>query len=231
MNKNIIKVIIFAILMCWGLPGGTSHAQAPKAAKKVVFIDAAHGGADLGVKVSDKMSEKELTLKFALLVQKELGKDDGIQVVLSRDKDTDLAIAERIKRIEAARPLAAVSLHVNAGFDKKAKGFEVYFPGFKGAKAGKDESAAIISDMKKNKHLNDSVRLARSIQKQLETVFPRENRGLREAPLPILEGVSVPAVVVEIGFAGNPDNFKKLTNDKYQQDIARAIAKGVRESL
>ena len=231
MKKNIIKIILFAWILCWGLPGHVADAQPSKPVKKVVFIDAAHGGADMGVKVSDKISEKELTLKLALLVQKELGKDGQIQVILSRDKDGDLSIPERIKRIEAAHPQAVVSLHINSGFNKKAKGFEVYFPGFKGSKNGKDESAAIIGDMKKNKHLNDSVRLARTIQKQLESVFPKENRGLREAPMQLLEGTAVPAVVVEIGFAGNPENYKKITDEKYQQDIARAIAKGVRDSL
>lgn len=230
MIKNISKIILLGWILCLSLPGNIAQAQ-PAKAVKVVVIDAAHGGSDLGTKISDKVPEKDITLKLALLLQKELGKDGQIQVVLSRDKDGDLSIAERLKKIDGARPQAMVSLHVNAGFNKKAKGFELYFPGFKGAKAGKDESAAIISDMKKNKHLNDSVRLARTIQKQLEIVFPKENRGLREAPLQLLEGISVPAVVVEIGFAGNAENSKKINDEKYQQDIARALAKGIRDSL
>ncbi len=85
--------------------------------------------------------------------------------------------------------------------------------------------------MTKNKHLNDSVRLSQQIQKHLGEVFPRENRGLREAPLPLLAGLNVPAVIIEIGFLTNKENRQKLVDEKGQQEIARAIAKGVKEGL
>ena len=60
---------------------------------------------------------------------------------------------------------------------------------------------------------------------------PKENRGLREAPLQLLEDVKVPSVVVEMAFATSPDNKRKLLDEKVQQDIARALAKGIRDSL
>jgi N-acetylmuramoyl-L-alanine amidase len=44
-------------------------------------------------------------------------------------------------------------------------------------------------------------------------------------------GLSVPVVVVEIGFVTNSDNRKTLTGDKGQQAIVRALGKGIREGL
>ena len=49
--------------------------------------------------------------------------------------------------------------------------------------------------MARNKYLNDSVRLAQLIQKHMDKVFPRKSRGLRDAHVLALEGLSIPAVV------------------------------------
>jgi N-acetylmuramoyl-L-alanine amidase len=230
MYKIFSKIIIIAIVSGWILYASPVFSQSVSA-KSTVIVDPAHGGADSGVKISDTIHEKDITLKLALLIQKELSKVSNIQVILTRDKDMDVSIQERVNRISTLQPRVMISIHINAGFYKTAKGFEMYFPGFKTAKSIKDAPSAIISDMKKNKNLNESVRLAQNLQKQLESVFPRESRGLREAPLPLLEGITVPAVIVEIGFSGNAENRKKLNDEKYQQDIARALSKGIRESL
>lgn len=230
MSNNLHKIIICLIIGCCFLWADKAPC-APAPARAVVVIDAGHGGSDPGVKVTDKVNEKELTLKIALMLQKELMKNGQIQVVLTRERDGDVPVPERIKKIELQQPKVVVSLHVNGSFYKTAKGFEIYFPGFKATKVDKDDSSAIIGDMKKNKYLNESVRLAQNIQRQLESVFPRENRGLREAPFQLLERMGTASVVVEIGFGGNVENRKKLLDEKYQQEIARALSKGIRDSL
>jgi N-acetylmuramoyl-L-alanine amidase len=122
-----------------------------------------------------------------------------------------------------------ISLHVNAGFGNKATGYEIFFPGFKTPATDQNESKAILKDMEQNKYLNDSVRLAQMIQRNMENVFPRKGRGLRDAPMPILGDLSIPAVVLEVGFATNTDDRKKILNEKTQQAIAQALAKGIRD--
>jgi len=140
-------------------------------------------------------------------------------------------LKERIQLIKNNDPLLVISIHINGGFGNKSKGYEIYFPGFRTDKETRSESSAIIKDMTKNKHLNDSVRLAQYIQKYLDGVFPKENRGLREAPIPLMEGINVPAVVIEVGFLTNKENRKKITDDKVQQEIAKAISRGVKEGM
>ncbi|MCX5818414.1 MAG: N-acetylmuramoyl-L-alanine amidase [Deltaproteobacteria bacterium] len=196
----------------------------------LVLIDPAHGGGDPGV-VSDKLREKDLTMNIALLIRQEAQKKPGLQVQLTRSADRGMTIAERVKAAETMKADCLLSLHVNAGFGKKSTGYEIYFPGFRQAVSGGGDSSPIIKDMARNKSLNDSVRLAQQIQSGLETVFPRKGRGLRDAPSPLLDGLTIPGLVVEIGFATHPDDRKKLTEPETQRAIASAVVKGLQNFI
>ena len=95
-----------------------------------VLIDPAHGGEEAGV-VADKLREKDLTMNLALLIREESQKVENLQVRLTRSTDRTMTVAERIKAAGDFKPDCLISLHVNAGFGKKATGYEVYFPGFR----------------------------------------------------------------------------------------------------
>jgi N-acetylmuramoyl-L-alanine amidase len=230
MQRQLINSLIFTMMVImFFFP--VSSSAAPPGAKRVIVIDASHGGADHGVKLSDSVNEKDITLAVATFVEREFVRSGNVQVRLTRTADKDVSLQERIKFIQSVKPDICVSIHVNAGFDKKATGYEIYFPGFKTVAGAKNESKAILKDMTKNKHLNDSVKLAHAISRHLAAVFPKKDRGLREAPLQILEGLSVPAVVIELGFATQSEEREKLMNEATQQNIAKAIAKGIGETF
>ena len=230
MNKRITKKITCLSLLMFILILLPILIVQATQAKRLVIIDAAHGGADAGVMVTDKIQEKEVTLILAQGLQKELAKSPDIQTQLTRTSDKTISNAERMKMVKAASgEVLFISLHVNAGFGNKATGYEIFFPGFKTPATDQNESKAILKDMEQNKYLNDSVRLAQMIQRNMENVFPRKGRGLRDAPIPILGNLSIPAVVLEVGFATNTDDRKKILNEKTQQAIAQALAKGIRD--
>ncbi len=219
-------VVFFAVLTL-SLLGSALCAQGPKS---MVVIDPAHGGDDAGVVGIDGVQEKKLTLAIALAIKKELAAEHNIDVILTRDSDQTISLDERKKKITGLKPAFVLSLHVNAGFSKTASGFELYYPGFKDVdqtKKGKKDNVANPD----NKHLNETVKLARLVQKNLDTLFPRKGRGLREASAPLVEGLSVPVLIVELGFATNPDEKKKLSSVKTQSDIAKALAKSIRENF
>ncbi|OPY09437.1 MAG: N-acetylmuramoyl-L-alanine amidase AmiB precursor [Syntrophus sp. PtaB.Bin001] len=196
----------------------------------LVMIDPAHDGLDKGVRFSDQLHEKDITLAIAHMVQKELASAPNVRVQLTRDPDKPVSIGERTRIVRNAAPDIFVSLHVNAGFEKKASGFEIYFPGFKRQnKSEKEDLSIIVKDMERNKYLNDSVRFAYSLQKNLEQVFPRRGRGLREASVPILEEITKPAVVIELGFVTNSEDKKQLADKNIQLSIAKAISKSIRD--
>ena len=230
MNKRLTRTIACLGLLAFFLIAVPSATAQTGQAKRLVIIDAAHGGADAGVMVTDKIQEKEITLILAQMMQKEMAKFSGIQAQLTRTSDKSLANPERVKMAgKAPGEVLLISLHVNAGFGKKASGYEIYFPGFKAPAAGQNESQAILRDMAQNKHLNDSVRLAQMVQRNMENVFPRKGRGLRDAPIPIFDDLAVPAIVLEVGFATHAEDRKKILNEKTQQAIAQALARSVNE--
>jgi len=216
-------VVLFSVLMMC-LPGFSIHAQT---AKPVVVIDPAHGGEDTGSIGVDKVAEKDLTLAIALALKKELARESNMEVVLTRESDKTMSLDERKKNILKIKPALVLSLHINAGFGRNASGFELYYPGFKNIGVSK-KAAKGAAGVPENQHLNDTVKLARLVQKNLDGLFPRKSRGLREAGVPLAERLSVPVLIIELGFATNPDEKKKLTSGKTQTEIARALAKSIK---
>jgi len=216
--------VVFLSVLMLSLPGFWVHAQT---VKPVVVIDPAHGGKDTGVLGVDEVAEKDLTLAIALALQKELAKEGNLDVVLTRNSDKAISLEERQKNIMKVKPALVLSLHINAGFGKASSGFELYYPGFKEVSAP-GKGAKGNADGSLNKHLNDTVKLARLVQKNLDGLFPRKGRGLREAGVPLAEGLSLPVLVVELGFATNSAEKKKLANEKTQAEIAKALAKSIK---
>ncbi|MDI6777430.1 MAG: N-acetylmuramoyl-L-alanine amidase [Syntrophales bacterium] len=224
--KRIVSLLIFLV---FPLMVATIAMAGPPGGKHLVVIDPAHGGTEKGTRLSDRYYEKDATLNIALSLQKELSRWENIRVQLTRYTDGNIPIFDRIRIVRMSHPEVFISLHVNAGFGKNSTGYEVYFPGFKSTSTGESDTAEILRDMAKNKYLNDSVRLAQTIQKNMEKVFPRKGRGLRDAPIAVLTGLSIPAVVVEIGFATNLEEREKIMDETTQSAIVQALSTSIRE--
>ncbi|MBN1615598.1 MAG: N-acetylmuramoyl-L-alanine amidase [Deltaproteobacteria bacterium] len=230
MNRSPVETILFLLMAGIFILTVPAWAQ-PQQATPLLVVDPGHGGTDGGVKINERYQEKDATLAIASLLQNELARSAAVTVQLTRQADRLMTTSERRKAVRALQPALFISLHVNGGFGKRSSGYEVYFPGFGSKGSGGGGTTEILKDMVRNKYLNESVRLAQSLQRNLEDVFPRKGRGLREAPIPILEGLAMPAVVVEIGFATNPEDRAKIMNDKTQRAIAQALSRAVLEYL
>jgi len=226
-------MFMLAALAAAALISATNAEAKDPTGKFVLVIDPAHGGKDDGVQLARKVVEKDITLAVATLVKRNLEDAKNMTVRFTRMGDADVAMTDRGGAAIKAQADLFVSIHVNAGFEKEASGYELYFPGFRGQEtakgASKGESAAIVRDMVRTKHLNEGVRFAQILQKKLDPVFPRQDRGLRDAPVLILQNLTIPAVILEIGFATNPNDRKKLQEESIQAAVAKAIADSVRE--
>ena len=230
MNKLFFKTTFSVLLILLLVPPLSSKAES-RHDQYLIVVDPAHGGQDKGVKLSGKLHEKDVTLAIAGLIKDDLGRSKNVKIRLTRSVDRDISISDRVKMIKKSGADMFISLHVNSGFGKNSSGFEVYFPGFKLPSTGKSASQEILKDMTKTKHLNDSVRFAKIILRNMGKIFPRKDRGLRSAPVPVLDGVDIPAVVLETGFGTNIKDKKQLTDRTTQKSIAGAVAKSIREYL
>lgn len=218
----LLGILALAFLIC----GVLELSAAPR--KHIIVIDPAHGGQDTGIKLTDKVNEKDITLAVALALRKELAKENNLEIILTRDSDKEVSLEDREKNVAKIKPDFVISLHTNAGFGKSASGFEIYYQEFNKDVIKEKKKAKGDARQEKNKYLNDSVRLARIIQENLNILFPRKGRGLRRADLPVTEDLFVPVVVVEMGFATNPEDKKKLLSLNTQTEIANALGKSIK---
>ncbi|KQC08852.1 MAG: hypothetical protein APR62_03880 [Smithella sp. SDB] len=225
LDKKKILLIIGILTSLLIFISGESYAAGKK---KIILIDPAHGGKEQGIKLNKDVSEKDITLAVALSIKQMLARENNLEIYLTRDSDKTVDMEDRKDSINKVNPDFFLSLHVNGGFGKEASGFEIYYPEFsddavKGKKAAKDNKSQL-----KNKCRNDSLRMAKVIQDNMNILFPRKNRGLRKADLPVTDDILIPAVSVEMGFATNPEDKKKLLSVDTQAEISKAIAKSIK---
>lgn len=220
-SKRLMRVVILFMLLIFPVSAA--------AAKHVMVIDPGHGGSDTGVKLSKSVYEKDVTLAIAKLVRENLSGANDIDVRLTRLDDRDVSPANRKKIAGKSDADLFISLHVNAGFGLKAKGYEIYYPIADIPSAKKSSSGEILKDMTQTRRLNNCVRFAQIVQKNMGKVFPREGRGLINAPVLVLQSLTAPAVLLEMGFATNLENKKKLRDKKIQQAVADALTKSIKK--
>ena len=222
--KSITSFTVAVLLIVFG--------AASVFAATIVVIDPAHGGDDIGVEAGSSAKEKDIVLKIARYVQEDLNKSAAFNVKMTRSDDRNLSNEARQKFAQDLSPATFVSIHINAGFDENTAGFEIYCLGFtSGANGQKDESKAIMKDMQRNRYINDSVKLASSLEKALSDALPRKSRGVQQTPSVILKDLKLPAAVVEIGFVSNSEEIKNLLKEDEQRRVGKAIAKGIRNAL
>jgi N-acetylmuramoyl-L-alanine amidase len=232
-----------------------SRAAVPPA-RKIVVIDAGHGGPDRGMTgpIGSPVwfTEKDVTLSVAQKIAAVL-RARGVNVLMTRTTDTLIALADRGRIANSNHGDVFISIHCNAPGSNNAagareRGFETYFLAeaktederrvqdmenesvkFEtGANAPKgDPLNFIITDMAQNEHLRESSDLAQTIQQGLIDVHPGPNRGVQQANFAVLRGSYMPAVLVEIGFGSNQSEATFLSDQANQRALARNIAESV----
>jgi len=194
----------------------------------VVALDPGHGGKDKGYH-KGSVEEKKYTLLLARELRSQLERA-GFSVVLTRDSDVRVALADRPAVAKRRGAHLFVSLHFNStsvGSDT-VRGAEVYCltpPG------GRSTSARVgVADTHPGSRFNDeSVLLAFCIQRALVKEAGLEDRGVRRAQFEVLRAAAMPAVLVEAGFMSHPDEGAKIRDSAYRRELARAVTSGLIE--
>jgi len=176
--------------------------------KYTILIDPGHGGNDKGTIANDKTTfEKDITLKIGTLVAQKLTKQDDVQVIVSRNEDKYVSLADRAKLANEQGVDMFVSIHLNGqtgGTD--AFGLETYYT--KGKNDGSEE-------------------LAKQIQETIISYVDVRDRGAKPERFQVLLESKMPAVLIECGFLTNDEECKKLKDATYQESLAEGIAQGI----
>jgi len=175
--------------------------------KKIIVIDAGHGGNDFGAKMYG-FQEKLITETIAKKI-KALNKDSNLEIVLLRDGDHEMELSERVSIINNLKPDLVVSLHVNSNMNMSANGAEAYVPSNEMFHEKSKESAVIVIDkMTEDGNLN--------------------KRKVTEAPFYILKNANCPVMTLLIGFLSNEKDRDYITSEKGQNEIALNILEAVK---
>jgi N-acetylmuramoyl-L-alanine amidase len=173
----------------------------PLSEKKIIVIDAGHGGKDHGASVGEVL-EKDIVEKIANRI-KALNKDENVEIVLLREEDNFLELKERVEKINALKPSLVISLHANITKNETVNGVE-----------------AFVS--KENQFYDQSYKHAEGLINEVSN-DNLTKRGVKDASLFLLKNSICPAVNLGVGFLSNPKEKEYLSSEKGQNEIATSV--------
>lgn len=220
----------------------------------IVAIDPGHGGKDPGAVGNQGTHEKDITLAIARKLKERIGKEPNMRAVLTRDGDYYIPLPQR--RINARRANADlfISIHADANPKSHAHGSSVFTLSEHGATsttaswlANKENSVdsdlmggiditskskdikELLLDLSLNATINDSVKLAEYVLKQLSGINHLHKRNVEQAGFAVLKSPDIPSILVETAFLSNPKEEEKLRNKNYQDKMADAMYLGIKK--
>ncbi|NQE64091.1 N-acetylmuramoyl-L-alanine amidase [Caulobacter sp. RHG1] len=222
----------------------TPIKAAPLRLKKVIVIDAGHGGKDPG-SLGANVHEKEVTLAAAKALKDRLERSGRYQVVLTRETDTFVPLESRVQIARRADADLFISLHADSGPDASTRGASVYTLSDKGAdrvglvlekddwlmKAnmpGRDRAVSqILLDLSQRATKNRSAAFAQLLLANVGQETALLRRSHRDAGFIVLLAPDIPAVLLEMGFITNPDDEAFLTTKSSRKRMVDAVADSI----
>jgi len=212
--------------------------------KKVIVIDAGHGGKDPGSSGAST-AEKDVTLAAAKALKTKLEKSGRYTVVMTRQSDTFVPLEARVQIARRADADLFISLHADSGPDATTRGASVYTLSEKGTERvarvlekddwlmkanlpGRDRAVSqILLDLSQRATKNRSAAFAETLLQSVgeETVLLR--RSHRDAGFIVLLAPDVPAVLLEMGFITNIDDEQLLKTSAGRGRLMDAVADSI----
>ncbi|MBE8991978.1 N-acetylmuramoyl-L-alanine amidase [Nostoc sp. LEGE 12450] len=173
-----------------------------------IVLDPGHGGKESGASGPTGYLEKDVNLVVSKLLRDDLVKR-GATVVMTREDDKEVSLAERQAIISKEEPAIAISIHHNSlpddGDAEKTKGFAAFW------------------------YQPQAHNLAIFLQTYVVKKLGKPSYGVFWDNLALTRPAAAPSVLLELGFMSNPDEFEQVVNPKEQKKMADAIAQGITE--
>lgn len=212
--------------------------------KKVVVIDAGHGGHDPGARGALGF-EKDINLAAAQDLRARLERTGLYKVVMTRDADVYIPLADRVRIAQRAGADLFISLHSDSGPSPDIRGASVYTLSdkafhratrfvdrddwfMKANFAGRDVSD-ILFDLTQRATKNRSAAFADDLVDNIEGHAALLRRTHRDAGFEVLLAPEVPAVLLEMGFISNPQDEAELRDPVRRGALMDAVARSIDE--
>ena len=222
-------VLTIAILICLS-PAATAAASKTiywGRTKKTVVLDPGHGGADSGARSPDGTLEKQVALDLCRLIAAEF--DGPYRLQLTRTDDYRLEIERRTDIANNLKADVFISIHAGGSFSPVPGGGAIYC--YKETASERlpysDRRPDTLGswDRIQLKHVRTSHLLARHLKDRLDPLIDTE---VLDAPVLVLQGADMPAVLIEVGYLSNPKEARALRDPKHLADVARAVSGAIK---
>jgi N-acetylmuramoyl-L-alanine amidase len=217
--------------------------RAPLPLKKVVVIDAGHGGHDPGAHGVASL-EKDINLAAAQALKAKLEATGRYKVVMTRDADVYVPLEDRVRIAQRADADLFISLHSDSGPDGELKGASVYTLSdkafaratrfakpddwyMKASLASDPGVSDILFDLTQRATKNRSASFAEDLVGKLDGHAPLLRRSHRSAGFMVLLAPDVPAVLLEMGFISNPQDEQRLRDPEQRGQLVDAVAASI----
>jgi N-acetylmuramoyl-L-alanine amidase len=178
-----------------------SFAFKPLNDKKIIVIDAGHGGKDFGAQIGVEQEKKiveSIANKISLLNRK-----GEIEIVLLREDDSFIELSERVSKINKINPSLLISLHLNASKNLNKNGVNAYVS-------------------KQNDFYNKSMKSAKSLVENISNEKLAKGH-VKDANFFVIKNSKCPALLLEVGYLSNENDKTYLTSENGQDEIANKI--------
>jgi N-acetylmuramoyl-L-alanine amidase len=234
----ILGILILCFLSTGSIP---AVAKQPlfDAYRRIIVLDPGHGGRESGARGADGTAEKSVALELARLIAGELQRD--YKVTLTRTDDYHVDLDNRTALANHLKADIFVSLHTGGSFVYSTAGPIIYYyqnaskpssnRGENPVLQGENKNTSIPWDRVQSSYLERSRILAGMISSRLSTMNTIKNIRIQGAPLAVLQGAHMPAILIEAGYLTNPAEEKNLRNNRFLADVAAEISRGIEDFL
>jgi len=227
----------------------TRKAPTKRGRKLVIVIDPGHGGIDSGTSSKKGLTEKSVVMAFSKKLKARLTALKRYKVILTRNSDVFVPLRKRVKIAHRNKADLFIAIHADAIKHPLIRGTTIYTL----SENASDEEAAelaakenradiiggvdlageskeitnILIDLAQRETKNHSVYFAKKAISHLKGVTRMAKRPLRSAGFVVLKAPDVPSVLLELGYLSNKADTRLLKSRKWQQKIAKALAKSI----
>jgi len=233
------------------VPPGSAVSNNDADPRPIVVVDPGHGGIDNGTKGPSGENEKDLVLDFGLMLRDKIEKTGKYRVVMTREDDTFVALAERVRLARSRQAQLFISIHCDAlaRGDGDAQGATVYTLSETasdieaGRLAEQENKADVIAGVDLSAEPNDiadilidlaqretkifSVQFARTLVADLKLAARMHKRPMKSAGFRVLTAPDVPSVLVELGYVSSSQDLKQLTSDTWRSRVGDSVVQAV----
>lgn len=207
---------------------------------RIIAIDAGHGGEELGAHTDQGANEKDITFAFAEKLKAAIDAKLGIRVMLTRDGDSTLPLDRRTSLVNNGQADVLISFHADSAPRASVRGAQVLtlMPnGYQRRLPAADASATVPVagggtrmidvvpwELAQLPFLDRSNAFASAVVQHLrERQVPLAARPQDTAPLRLLAGANMPAILVNVGVLSNPDDAAAIAGTEVPAAIIDAI--------